>query len=60
MATATEFVRQNDRSLVVESAVIGRGGQGADYRFEDRTEMRLSAAQLRELPAGYPRWARRR
>lgn len=53
---ASMFKRANDRHPVVEARVIGRGGEGGHYWLANHKCFELSAADLRSLPEGYPRW----
>lgn len=53
------FMRDNDRSKVVEGYGNGRpgvGGAGGTYRLENGTTHRLEVLSCRMLPDGYPDW----
>jgi len=51
-----DFIRANDRSLVISASVIGEGGRGAIYHLASGMVFKLSAAECEALPAGYPKW----
>lgn len=56
MATATQFVKANDKSLVVQGSVLDMRKGGARYRLESGTTFVLPVEECRLLPEGYPKW----
>lgn len=58
--TVERFIAANDESPVVYGRALEpdphRPAKGAVYRFQNGRELRLTAAQCRALPEGYPKW----
>ena len=60
-AAVKKFVKHNDKHPVISGSVYPLNAapddvEGGIYKFEDGKSIKISSADHRELPSGYPKW----